>query len=289
MECGLCYTRPLPTEDELATLYDHNYIVYQKDNAGCTKRPLLSIGFLIYLFKQSVNWDRHRALLGSPPGRVLDVGCGNGDFLISLKRRGWGVYGTEFSATGCYLASAKGIAMHQGAVADARFPDNFFDVVTAWHVLEHQPDPTAELPELRRVLRDNGLLVIEVPNSDCPTFRLCGERWIQLDVPRHLQHFAPATLGRLLSEGGFAPVRRRDFHLWDFTYTWYSVMDSLGVLRRLRMRYFSTDFRPAPLGSKALFLALGVPLALLCLVYSAVTAALGAGETLTITARKAAI
>jgi ubiquinone/menaquinone biosynthesis C-methylase UbiE len=280
--CGLRYTRPLPTPGELATLYGEEYYVNNKPR-------LASADFVRVLFERSVQWQHRRALLKRRPGRVLDVGCGNGEFLATLGARGWEVYGTEFSEAGCALARSKRITVHQGTLPSARFPDRFFDVVTLWHVLEHLPEPPVELAEIGRVLRDDGLLVVEVPNSDSLTFRLCGRRWYHLDLPRHLQHFTPTTLQRLLGQAGFAPSRRQDFHHWDFTASCYSFLARLGVLNRLGIHHFSTDYKQARPAAKAFFLALGLAVGLLCLPYSiAVTSLSRNGETVTVTARKVA-
>ncbi|MBA3414964.1 MAG: class I SAM-dependent methyltransferase, partial [Chloroflexia bacterium] len=254
---------------------------------GTVKARRSGIAWLASLFKVVLLRDRGRALLDRKPGRVLDIGCGNGDFLRFLKRRGWEVAGTDFSAEAAALARAKGIPVHRGDLASAAFPDRAFDVVTLWHVVEHLPHPHRELDEVERILRDDGLLVIEVPNSDCPTRRLCGTAWRQLDVPRHLQHFTPETLAAMLARSGFAVVRRQDFHAIDFDLVFYSVADRLGITRRTGIRYFSTDFRPASLRAKLAFLAFGLPIALLSLPYAAVATRLsGNGESLTVTCRK---
>jgi len=283
VNCALRYTRPLPTKQELAKLYGQDFYV--------SNSPRLWSGdFLRILFQRSVFWQHHRALLGKRPGRALDLGCGNGDFLATLKRRGWEVYGTEFSSAACELARAKGVRVHQGDLVSANFPAQSFDVITLWHVFEHLPDPLAELAEVRRILRDDGLLVIEVPNSGCLTLRLSKQGWYPLDVPRHLQHYTPATLQRLLREAGFATAHQQNFHHWDFTYAFYSYMNRLKILERLGIGYFSTNYKQAALAQKALFLALGVPVALLCLPYSVIITLLsGNSETVTVTARKAAL
>jgi SAM-dependent methyltransferase len=187
------------------------------------------------------------------------------------------------------MARDRGITVHQGSVQNAAFPDEFFDVVTMWHVLEHVPDPRETLGELRRILKPNGLLVVEVPDSASVTFRLCGDRWLQLDIPRHLQHFTPKTLVRILEDAKFTPVYRQTFHHWDIVVAFNSFLSRLGVLDRLEVHHFSIDYKQAPLRSRALFLLLGVWIGSLCVPYSiAASKVSGSGETLTITARKAA-
>lgn len=299
--CSLRYTDPLPTDEEINSLYEAEYYEYAYDRrsfeprrgdgrkAAAKNRGRFSVPYLTNLFKTALFAERQRALLGRRPGRVLDVGCGNGEFLLSLEQRGWEVHGVEFSAEAAALARAKGLAVHRGELTSAAFPPSFFDVVTLWHVAEHLPDPLSELTEIRRVLRDDGLLVLEVPNSDCLSRRLCGAQWRQWDVPRHLQHFTPTTLERALTQAGFALIHRRNLHFIDFNLVFYNLMHRLGISRLSGVRYFSIDFQGASPVSKMLFLALGLPIACLCLPYSVLEILVnGNGENFTVTARKVA-
>jgi SAM-dependent methyltransferase len=84
-----------------------------------------------------------------------------------------------------------------------------FDVVTLWHSLEHVHDPVAVLREVRRLLVPGGKVVVAVPNIDSRPFRWFGQSWFGLDLPRHLTHFSPQTLRKMLTKSGFAagPVR----------------------------------------------------------------------------------
>jgi ubiquinone/menaquinone biosynthesis C-methylase UbiE len=278
--CDLRYTRPLPDEEDLAELYPETYYVNNRTN-------WLSADVLRRAFEHGVQWRHRQALLRRPPGRILDVGCGSGNFLAALRSRGWNAYATEFSDAAVAMARRRGITVHRGTVEDAGYPDDHFDVVTMWHVLEHVPAPRETLDELRRILKPDGLLVVEVPDSASLTFRLCGRDWMGLDVPRHLQHFTPTTLVRLLTDSGFTPVYRQTFHHWDFLFTFNSFLSRLGVLDRLGVHYFSTDFKRAPLRAQGLFLLLGVSVGLLCIPYPVIMALLtGSSETLTVTFRK---
>lgn len=281
--CGLRYTRPLPTDDEMAALYGFEYY-------GGEKPPFLSWDTIRQPLHRIMVRERRRALMGRPPGRTLDVGCGNGDSLADLRKLGWDVYGTDLSAAAVALVRSKGITVHQGDLASARFPDGFFDVVTLWHVLEHLPEPREELAEIRRILRADGLLVVEVPNIASPTFRLCGARWFPLDVPRHLQHFTPRTLARLLRGAGFTPVRRQNFHPIGAALTWMSFVDRAGLLGQrtgIHYAYFVENFQSAPTLAKLRFLAGGLVLLLLAPVYTVVVTLLTRqGEVVTVSATR---
>jgi ubiquinone/menaquinone biosynthesis C-methylase UbiE len=281
--CDFLYTRPLPTVEELQALYSSEFYGENK------KASLLSWDSLRLLLHQSVLRHRRKALLNRAPGRVLDVGCGDGDFVAHLKPRGWEVHGVEFSDAGCRLARSKGVQTYQGELADAKFPDGHFDVVTIWHVMEHLPDPLAEVREVNRILRDDGLLVIEVPNIASPTFKICRERWWLLDIPRHLQHYTPASLEKLVQRAGFTPVYRQNFHLVDFALVFITLMEWLSVLGpRQGDHYFVTDFRKASLPRKLLFLLVGSVVGLLSFPFSVLSTLLTKqSETVTMTFRKA--
>jgi 2-polyprenyl-3-methyl-5-hydroxy-6-metoxy-1,4-benzoquinol methylase len=221
-------------------------------------------------------------------GRLLDVGCGDGDFAASMKRRGWEVYGTEFSSAARQLGEAKGVKVHQGDIASAHFPDDFFDVVTLWHVLEHVPEPAVELIEIQRILRPGGLLVLETPNIASMTFRFCGKSWFPLGIPGHLQHFTPQTLARFVKRAGFRPVRRQDFHHLDILLTLISFVTSSKVLGTSEStHYFVEDYRKASMKRKMAFILGSLLIGVLSVPYAFIAPFfLGNGETVTITAQK---
>ena len=276
--CELLYTRPVPTAEELESLYGSGYYV-QNESKRLSDLPRR-------LFERSVLRWRRRVLGRARPGRILDFGCGNGRFLEELLARGWDVCGVELSATAADLAERRGVPVLRGPLEDASLPEGSFDVVTLWHSLEHLAEPVATLRRLRRLLRADGTLVVEVPNSASPAFRLLGADWEALDLPRHLQHFTPETAERLLDAAGFRPVRRRDVHHWDFTFTFYSLMNRLGFRRQAAIRYYSTDFERAPLGARLGFLAAGLPVAVAAaFLWLAGWLLTGNSETVTMIAR----
>jgi SAM-dependent methyltransferase len=256
----LRYTTPLPTAEQFAQLYAEEFYV-----PGTASRS--TRGVFLTLFQK---------------------GCGDGAFLQSLKSRGWDVYGTETSAAGCAIARAKGISVHEGELATADFPDGVFDVITLWHVLEHLPDPVVELKRIRRMLKDDGTLVVEVPNSDSPTLRFCGGQWYALDVPRHLQHFSPSTLQRLLDSTGFRTNARHNLHLSDTTVAAYSIVDRLGFpYRPTGVRHLTDNLRVPNSAQMLLFSALTLGLVILCVPYSIMTNILCRNtEIMTIVANK---
>ncbi|MBW3540432.1 MAG: class I SAM-dependent methyltransferase [Planctomycetes bacterium] len=150
--------------------------------------------------RQRLNWIPFQ-----PPGRLLDFGCGRGDFLETMRRYGWNVEGLDLSPlVAGYVEGRTGIRIHAGTLPHPDVPPNSFDAVTMWNALEHVHHPREVVAAARRALRPGGLLVVGVPNIDSWAFRRFGRWWWQLELPRHLVHFTPATLCRLLVSEGFA-------------------------------------------------------------------------------------
>jgi SAM-dependent methyltransferase len=145
-----------------------------------------------------------------PPGRILDVGCGSGQALFLLREAGWETFGIEIDASAVKAAHAAGLTgVRIGELPSAGYEQGTFDAVRFWHSLEHVRSPKLQLQEARRVLRPGGSLVIGVPNFSSALARAARDKWFYLDVPRHLWHFTPMTLTRLVKMCGFVDVKLR--------------------------------------------------------------------------------
>jgi SAM-dependent methyltransferase len=156
-------------------------------------------------------------------GSILDVGCGGGELLQAAVARGWRAAGAEPIAQAVELARSRapGADIRVGLAAGVGFAERSFDVVCAFHVLEHMPDARAFLGELGRFARPGGLVVVESPNYASMQRRRQCERWIHLRPLEHLVHFTPATLRAALLGAGFEPLLVTtptwlvDFHTLD--------------------------------------------------------------------------
>jgi 2-polyprenyl-3-methyl-5-hydroxy-6-metoxy-1,4-benzoquinol methylase len=153
------------------------------------------------------------------PGRILDVGCAMGIFPAMAGREGWQVYGVDVSDFAIEFAKKHFEGeYHSGYLRDVRFPDRFFDVVTLWDSLEHFENPLEELLEIRRILKDDGILLFDTPNADSLMryvahwiYRLSGGT-IHYPVRKlyhvyHLYYFSAETVTRLLERAGFRVQR----------------------------------------------------------------------------------
>ena len=146
------------------------------------------------------------------PGRVLDIGCGIGRFLAIARERGYECYGVESSKLASdYAATHLRLNVINGDLLDAGYPRGYFDVITLYHVLEHLSYPKETLMKVREILKEDGILIITAPNFASPEAKIFKDRWFHLDVPRHLYHFTPTSLHRLLNEAGFKVVKTSYF------------------------------------------------------------------------------
>jgi len=144
-------------------------------------------------------------------GRILDVGTAGGTFLGVAKQQGWEVAGCEPNKWLAEWGSKKyGIEIKAGTIFDMRLHDAFFDVVTLWDVLEHTADPQKVLAECNRVLKNNGILVVNYPDIKALVSRLMGKKWVFL-LSVHLYYFTFETLKPMLEKNGFKIVVRKNY------------------------------------------------------------------------------
>lgn len=201
--CGVGVTTPMP--QDLGRYYGAEYYGEGKRH-GITER---------FRFAQRV---RHLQAARPHPGRVLDLGCGSGAFLLAAQQAGWQGIGTD-RGEAAEIARSRGVEV-QDCAADV---PGSVDAVTAWHSLEHFPDPAAELHAARAKLASDGRLIVAVPDAGGWQARLHGRFGFALDVPRHLFHFDRGSLARLLDETGFEVL---GFHHQEIEYDVFGWMQS---------------------------------------------------------------
>ncbi|MDA8254643.1 MAG: class I SAM-dependent methyltransferase [Betaproteobacteria bacterium] len=199
--CGLMRTNPRPTAQGLGAYYPDDYAPYAT-SAIAPPAPPPRASALRRLLQNMVD-SRSQWLPALPPGNMLEFGCAAGGFLVRMRAAGWQVEGVDISPEATARARAQGLAVHTGTLASLPSPARPYDLVVGWMALEHLPDPLDALRLLYARTRPDGWLVLSVPDAGALEFRIFGSRWYALQLPAHLFHFTPHTLGRLLSTAGW--------------------------------------------------------------------------------------
>jgi SAM-dependent methyltransferase len=212
-DCGLLRLDPQPPADELRRYYPANYWF----SPGETMASRLEEAYRRLVLRDHVRFvEGALRQAGANSGPLLDVGCGGGLFLGMLRERGFRVVGLDLSREAAQVAWERQHAPALcGTLDDAPFGPRSFAAITMFHVLEHLPDPRRFLRAAHQLLRDEGRLVIQVPNAASWQFRLLGGAWNGVDVPRHLFDFRDRDVEKLAESCGFAAVRRKYFSLRD--------------------------------------------------------------------------
>lgn len=151
-------------------------------------------------------WVRHVHRRGGSP-RVLDVGCGNGVYLLRMRSLGFEAHGIDVDPAAVEEAQAAGLDVRRGGLADLDGAERF-DAITLGHVIEHLPDPLDALRRARELLAPGGMVWVATPNVGALAHSVFGPSWYAIDAPRHLVLFSARALGDLLGRAGFERVER---------------------------------------------------------------------------------
>jgi SAM-dependent methyltransferase len=228
LQCGLVWLNPMPMEEDIGKAYlsyfTHNLSSDNLQDKGIRKFIWLS-AWRLYRILLLLTWIRPERkkrngmyLYDTTPGRLLDVGCGNGQFLALMRNEGWDVEGQEVDPRAAESAlRTYGIRVRVGRLEAIGYPDDNFDAVVLNHVIEHVHDPVEILRECRRILRPGGSVVAVTPNVESFGHRYFRSCYRDLDPPRHIYLFTQRTLQRIAREAGFANSQVRSAAL-DIVY-----------------------------------------------------------------------
>jgi len=204
--CGYVYTDHPPTMQEIGRYYDSSdYISHTDSSKGIFNK--------VYQFVRNISVAQKFNLIGSysnlKSGHLLDYGCGTGAFLKFAKQKKWTVMGMEpDEAARAKASGAIGSSVLSPSALNELIPKTF-DAITLWHVLEHVHALHETLDAFKSILKENGILVIAVPNHTSWDAQHYQQFWAAYDVPRHLHHFTPQSMHQLLTEKGFFKIAMR--------------------------------------------------------------------------------
>jgi 2-polyprenyl-3-methyl-5-hydroxy-6-metoxy-1,4-benzoquinol methylase len=229
-ECGLVWLDPTPRETELwklyANYYTHTEVFYPASSTikrcyyfikncyislkygyfrGLRQYHLRWLGLVFYLLPaRRANIDFSVMYLANKPGgKLLEIGCGNGEMLKYLNMLGWQTEGIDVDPVAVEKARSKGLKINLGSLHEQEYNDNIFDAVILSHVIEHVPNPLALLSEIHRILKPGGKISLVTPNTNSFGKGLFGNNWFPLDPPRHLLLFNNKTLLKSAQMAGF--------------------------------------------------------------------------------------
>lgn len=211
--CGFAFTQDFPVEEEIGKYYDApEYISHSDTNKGIINT--------LYHWARKISLNSKSKLITKysviKKGKLLDVGAGTGYFLNRMKEQKWIVTGIEKSESARQYAKKKFDIDCQDSEYLYEIPGETKDVITLWHVLEHLEPLNSVMEHLHKILKDDGTLIIALPNKysfDAAHYKEC---WAAYDVPRHLWHFSPADFRHLANRHHFEVIETKPMYFDGF-------------------------------------------------------------------------
>jgi 2-polyprenyl-3-methyl-5-hydroxy-6-metoxy-1,4-benzoquinol methylase len=187
-QCSFVFASKIPSTDELIA----HYGTYPRSNtiSAITIKRYNELLDKLEVFRKTNN--------------LLDVGCGDGFFLETAKKRNWNVYGTEYTDVAIKLCLAKGIQMQQGKLDVNQYSPGFFDVISSFEVIEHINNPQEEISNFSTLLRSGGAVYVTTPNFNSLSRYYLKEKWNVIEYPEHLSYYTQKTLSDLFKKNNFS-------------------------------------------------------------------------------------
>jgi SAM-dependent methyltransferase len=199
--CGLIRHRSLPDYDKLGSFYPDDYLVYNKSFKEASNALYSRLKNKLYSMKA-----RKVAKYIGRTGNILDVGCANGAFLLSIKQFGdYGLYGLDIKNTGVNFKE-NSIHFEEGYLENLEYPNNFFDAIILDNVLEHVPDPVVFMKKVISIVKPGGYIFGTTPNFSSIDRLFFRKYWGGFHMPRHIYVFNAHNLRLLMSRTGVNDV-----------------------------------------------------------------------------------
>ena len=232
--CGLLWLDPMPIEEDLYKAYsryhthssnfsrvpsavrdfarwvDRGYLArrcgYNAESMPAFQK-FMSLILVFHPLRRRMLHEDVRYLDADSCAKVLDVGCGSGEWAIFMKSLGVDVEALDFDPLAVEAALEKGISAHVGSLEDSAYPDNTFDLINLSHVIEHVPDPEETLRECERILKPHGIVAILTPNSESLGHRIFKENWRGIETPRHLHIMNARNMKDIVTMAGLDEIK----------------------------------------------------------------------------------
>ncbi len=200
-KCGLVYQNPRISRDQIKYFYDSEYIAHRKKK---------NWGMLTPLYEWAMNkHDRDKEkLVGKymkldTEKEVLDIGCAVGTFLLHINDKyNCKISGVDFKE-GLEFPGFEKINFFEGLFHEQKMREQQFDLITMWHFFEHDYDPNKTLEKAKEVLKDDGIMVIEVPRLDSASFKIFGRKWPGVQAPQHTALYDKKNFIEMIEKHGF--------------------------------------------------------------------------------------
>lgn len=253
--CASSYLDPRPTPETIGLAYQHyfthndlpDYFTlsfyrkfrhrlangYRNYRYGTHETPSSILGIavaaLLPVARATADSNMRHLPKAKEGARLLDLGCGSGEFLLSARDAGWDVVGVDFDSKAVEVGRQKGLDVRMGGVEVLDPSVEKFDVITLSHVIEHVHQPVEVLKYCYSLLKPDGFLWLETPNIESEGYRLFGANWLALDPPRHLVLFNLDSMQKALAIAGFSHIETQAYRpLCDESFA-YSVAIEEGI------------------------------------------------------------
>lgn len=209
LTCGLVQTNPLPSKKEVNALYQGDYY---KNFAPYLSQLSSHQKYFYQQLKEIKKFVK--------TGRLLDLGCALGPLLVEAEKQGFAAEGVDISSYAVKYCRKHGLAAKTGTVFSVK-KNNYYDVVAAFELIEHEREPLKVLQAVFQLLKKNGLIVISTPNYNSLSRKLFGRFWIGYRHREHLYFFSPKTIATLLKKSGFKNIIVRNDVSRPYTFDYF--------------------------------------------------------------------
>lgn len=237
--CGTLFVNPRPVPEDQEEFYPidilNPFLEFEANHQDFFQK------LYAFVHPHAIFWKRKQVEKISGVGRILDVSCGNGDFLFSMRRHLWEVTGIErIPKYANFAHGTLGLPIFNTLDDLPEDKIDYFDAVTFWHSFSRFQNPVEILKKIHTYLKDEGYLFIGIPNIRSLDFYFYKADWAALDIPRRLFHISPKQMRQLAKRTGWKVVLEKAIGL-DYFYN--ALLSEKIRIRRLRVPMVFLPFR----------------------------------------------